>query len=282
MTSWTKETAAEMLRQSAAIALKYFDSPSLDYKKDSSVVTQADREIENTLALTLDRPEEGSWLLGEETLDSRSEDYIKNALAGTAWIVDPIDGTVSYAHHFPMWAISIGLARGGDIQEGAVYLPMEGEYLVSEGAAVYHGRVPPASNAPVRLEPFSPEPAAVSEKLPIAIAQRSLRASGYTGRNTLHATASAVFSLVHVMLGHYLAYKADLKLWDLAGGIALLSKLGFAARFEDGGVFGTRITNENYELDPSAGLSRWRAKGRPVFAGSDEAVSYVRSHFQAR
>ncbi|MDR1933332.1 MAG: hypothetical protein LBQ57_11005 [Spirochaetales bacterium] len=282
MIIWTKETAARLLRQSAAIALKHFDSPRLDYKKDSTVVTQADREIENALAETLDKPEEGSWLLGEETLDSRSEGYIQDALGGTAWIVDPIDGTVSYAHHFPMWAISIGLARGGDIQEGAVYLPMEGELLVSEGAEVYHAKAQPASNAPADLELFSPRPAEVNEKTPIAIAQRSLRESGYSGGNVLHATASAVFSLVHVMLGHYLAYKADLKLWDLAGGIALLAKLGFAARFADGGVFSTRITNENYELDPAAGLSRWRAKGGPVFAGSEEAARYVSSCFQTR
>jgi myo-inositol-1(or 4)-monophosphatase len=282
MTSWNKDEVAELLRQSAGIALKYFDAPRLDYKKDQTVVTQADREIEHALAAVLDRPEEGSWLLGEETLESRSEDYIREALAGTAWIVDPIDGTASYAHHFPMWAISIGFAQGADIQEGAVYLPMEGELLVSEGPGVYYGRVAPASNAKVSLVPFRARPAAVSEKIPIAIAQRSLRRDGYTGRNVLQATGSAVFSLTHLMLGHYLAYKADLKLWDLAGGLALLTKLGFACRFEDGGVFSTRITEDNYALSPAAGLERWRARGTPVFAASGEAFDYVRSCFQAR
>jgi myo-inositol-1(or 4)-monophosphatase len=282
MTSWNKETAAGFLRQSADIALKYFDAPELDYKKDSTVVTQADREIEHTLAAVLDRPREGSWLLGEETLESRSEDYIREALAGTAWIVDPIDGTVCYAHHFPMWAVSIGFARGGNIEEGAVYLPMEGELLVSEGPQVYYGRAAPASNAKMSLVPFRARPAPVSEKIPIAIAQRALRAGGYTGRNVLQATNSAVFSLTHLMLGHYLAYKADLKLWDLAGGLSLLTKLGFACNFEDGGVFSTRITEDNYALSPAAGLERWRAKGNPIFAADGEAFGYVRACFQAR
>jgi myo-inositol-1(or 4)-monophosphatase len=282
MTSWNKEAVVELLRQSAGIALKYFDAPRLDYKRDQSVVTQADREIENMLAAVFDRPGEGCWLLGEETLEGRSEDYIREALAGTAWIVDPIDGTVSYAHHFPMWAVSIGFAEGGDIREGAVYLPMEGEILVSEGPAVFSGRVAPASNARAALVPFAARPAPVSEKIPVAIAQRALRGGGYTGRNVLQATGSAVFSLTHLMLGHYLAYRAELKLWDLAGSLALLSKLGFACRFEDGGFFSTRITEDNYALSPGAGFARWRARGNPIFAASGEAFDYVLSCFQAR
>ena len=88
MTHWNKDKVSELLLQSGAVALKYFDSPRLSYKKDQTVVTQADREIENLLAATLDKPEEGSYLLGEETLEGRSEDYIKGALGGTAWIVE--------------------------------------------------------------------------------------------------------------------------------------------------------------------------------------------------
>jgi fructose-1,6-bisphosphatase/inositol monophosphatase family enzyme len=280
MTNWNKDEVARLLRLGADIALKYFDAPRLDYKKDASVVTQADREIENAFAECFDAPEEGSWLLGEETLAGRSEGYIQGALSGTAWIVDPIDGTASYAHHFPMWAISIGYARGGNIAEGAVYLPMEGEMLVSEGDAVYHAKGRPASNEPADFRIFSPPAAVVDDKLPIALAQRCVRAGGYTGRNVLHATASAVFCLTHLMLGHYLAYMAELKLWDLAGGLALLDKLGCASLREDGQPLNTRITEENYALDPSAGPGRWRAKGRPVFAVSGEAVHYARSCFQ--
>jgi myo-inositol-1(or 4)-monophosphatase len=280
MTNWNKDSVAELLRAGAAIALKHFDSPRLDYKKDASVVTQADREIENTFAQSLDKPQEGSWFLGEETLDGRSEDYIQEAIRGTAWIVDPIDGTASYAHHFPMWAISIGFSEGGNIREGALYLPMEGEMLVSEGADVYYSKTAPAANAAAVLRPFARRDVPVSDKLPVAMAQRCVREGGYTGRNVLHTTASAVFSLVHLMLGHYLAYVADLKLWDIAGSLALLEKLGLAARREDGGAMDNRITEENYALDPSAGLGRWRVKGRPVFAVSDEAARYVQSCFK--
>ena len=279
MKSWNKDLASAMLRQSAAIALKYFDEPRLDYKKDATVVTQADREIENALAARLDKPREGSWLLGEETLEGRSEEYIADALAGIAWIADPIDGTASYAHHLPMWAISLGFARAGNIEEGGVYLPMEGELLVSEGPIVYRGKVTPASNAEARLTPFTPHPITVNEKTPIAMSQKSLRKGGFTGRNALQATNSAVFSLAHLCLSHYLAYMADLSLWDLAGSLAILSKLGFCCRFADGGVFDTHITEKNYELSPAAGLTRWKARGNPVFAANEEAFRYVTERF---
>ena len=88
--------------------------------------------------------------------------------------------------------------------------------------------------------------------------------------------------MAHLILGHYLAYKADLSLWDVAGSLALLTKLGFCCRFAGGGVFGTRITEEYYELSPAAGLRRWKARGSPVFAANEAAFRYVSSCFQAR
>jgi len=43
------------------------------------------------------------------------------------WVIDPIDGTVNYAHGFPMYCVSIAVEAEDEIQVGAVYDPEHDE-----------------------------------------------------------------------------------------------------------------------------------------------------------
>ena len=55
-------------------------------------------------------------ILGEEGGRSSGEsDY--------EWVIDPIDGTVNYAHGFPYWCCSVAVRRGGEVLAGCVYAP---------------------------------------------------------------------------------------------------------------------------------------------------------------
>ncbi|KAL0266209.1 UNVERIFIED_CONTAM: hypothetical protein PYX00_011927 [Menopon gallinae] len=96
------------------MALVSWGQAKVSFKKDKSLVTPADKEIENYLNQHLNQEKQEVYLLGEETLSKRSEAYIHKALKHTAWIVDPIDGTSPYAFGLPHWGISIGYAKGGD------------------------------------------------------------------------------------------------------------------------------------------------------------------------
>jgi fructose-1,6-bisphosphatase/inositol monophosphatase family enzyme len=283
MTTWNKNHVARLILDAGRIAMKHFDTPVREFKADQSIVTQADQEIEHMLAEVWDKPEEGSYLIGEETLDTRSEAYIEEGIKKTAWIIDPIDGTSSYASHFPMWGVSIARAQNGRITDGALYLPVGGELFVSEGEAVYYGLVKVEDRDPeASLRPFVPGPARPADKGGIiSIAQGFAKHGGFRGRNTVHATGCCVFSLVHLLLGDYLAYAADLKIWDLAAGAVLLEKLGFIARFEDGRPFTAEINDENYTLEPGH-KRRWKARGRIVFARNEDAVAYVDGCFDRK
>ena len=77
-------------------------------------------------------------------MDHRSEDYIMNEIRtnfpgdeivteesgtiagenGRRWFVDPLDGTVNYAHRLPIFSVSIAYAHGSDVQLGVVYNPI--------------------------------------------------------------------------------------------------------------------------------------------------------------
>ncbi len=39
------------------------------------------------------------------------------------WIIDPVDGTTNYAHSIPMFSISIGLEKAGEMVGGVVFAP---------------------------------------------------------------------------------------------------------------------------------------------------------------
>jgi len=48
------------------------------------------------------------------------------------WYVDPLDGTVNYAHGVPIFAVSIAYTENGEVVLGAVYDPMQDEYFCAE------------------------------------------------------------------------------------------------------------------------------------------------------
>src|SRR5579862_7052930 len=57
-----------------------------------------------------------------------AEEGSTGALGGTCrWFIDPLDGTTNYAHHCPIFAVSIGFEQDGQLEAGVVYAPMLGE-----------------------------------------------------------------------------------------------------------------------------------------------------------
>src|SRR6185437_6452430 len=51
------------------------------------------------------------------------------------WIVDPLDGTTNFAHHFPQVCVSIALEHRGRVLLGGVYDPLRDELFWAERGA---------------------------------------------------------------------------------------------------------------------------------------------------
>lgn len=119
------------------LALAKFRSPALDVvlKGDGSPVTEVDKQGELLIRERVARafPEDG--FLGEEHPPVLSR-------SGYRWIIDPIDGTRSFARGVPTFAVLIGVqdVRGGEdgpIVVGVAHFPALGETLLAckgEGA----------------------------------------------------------------------------------------------------------------------------------------------------
>lgn len=93
------------------------------YKDAGELVTSADYASDQIIreAITNAYPEHS--ILSEETTDGLWSNEI---FKGPLWIIDPLDGTVNYAHHLPHFAISMAIAVDGMVWAGVVHAPALG------------------------------------------------------------------------------------------------------------------------------------------------------------
>ena len=122
----------EAARAAGRVALGYFDQGvSVEWKKDHSPVTIADRNAEQTLRDRIGRDFPDDGFLGEEFGDAPGS-------TGYRWIVDPIDGTRCFVRNIPLWATLVGLEYGGEVIAGVAYEPAADRlYRALEGDGCY-------------------------------------------------------------------------------------------------------------------------------------------------
>ncbi len=212
-----------IIRQAGVIALQHFNNLTtvkIDKKSPRDLVTTADVEVEAFLkkALTEAYPEYGFW--GEESGQSENQT--------NRWIVDPIDGTHSFAKGQYFWSISVALEIDGELMFGAVYAPALDDYYFAEKGqgAFKNGRAIQVSDE-TRLEDAM-----------IATGFACLRS--YLEDNNLERFAriamittgqrrfgSAAMDLCLVADGQVDAFwEQELNLYDLAGGALIVKEAG--------------------------------------------------------
>ncbi len=130
MTSPTLKELEQLAEQAGAILRAgYSKEHQVAYKGAIDLVTEVDRASEDFLLGEIKRRWPGSYILAEESgVTAGDKEHM--------WYVDPLDGTVNYAHHIPFFSVSIAYAQRGVVQLGAVYDPMRNEMF---SAARGHG-----------------------------------------------------------------------------------------------------------------------------------------------
>jgi fructose-1,6-bisphosphatase/inositol monophosphatase family enzyme len=277
MDNWNIEKLLSLFKECGDIAMKYYENPPMELKADKSIVTAADKAIEERLAKEFDRPEQNVYLIGEETVKSRSEEYIANALNGTAWIVDPIDGTAPYSIQLPAWGTSIALMKNGVITEGAIYLPPQDDLLITQGNRSF--RCKGIAQGNTTLEPFEATPQALNPGGVISMSQKSAKYGTLNLPNQVFAWSGCVASFYGIFTGRILAYLASLNLWDIAGALPLMRNAGLTGRTLNGKELDCNVNEDVYFLD-SASPDRWKLKGYAVIAPNKETVNYVFNNTQ--
>lgn len=278
MNVWDVAQIRDLLMEAGRIALSYFESTTSEHKSDYSLVTPADHAVEEYLRGHL--VNDGSILIGEESAEGWSQAGIDEALAGTTWVVDPIDGTAPYANHLPTWGISLGLMQRGTLVEGALFLPRTGEMFITSGEDVlfHRGARNPEYWAFEKLAPLPREARTYRSSGMISLPQEVVHSGYFSGRNPIQSNGSAVYSVAKLIRGSYICYVARIKLWDLAGALPILHRLGHRAIFEDGRQLSLAVNAENWVLD-AADPRLWKSTGLVFVAADDETVRYMQEHY---
>jgi myo-inositol-1(or 4)-monophosphatase len=93
---------------------------SVRYKGRINPVTEYDTRSERYIVNQINRRFRDHNILAEEGTDQQERSEF-------LWVIDPLDGTVNYAHRFPIYCVSIGLLYRGEPVVGAVYDPERSE-----------------------------------------------------------------------------------------------------------------------------------------------------------
>jgi myo-inositol-1(or 4)-monophosphatase len=138
------DVAVEIAREAGAILLSEFDHPpTITYKGEVDLVTQADRRSEECVVTRLRTHFPTHAIVGEE-----GSEHMPSA-AGAArsryrWYVDPLDGTTNFAHGYPCFAVSIALVEEDEPIVGVVFNPVSRELFTAakgEGAWLNQKRI---------------------------------------------------------------------------------------------------------------------------------------------
>ena len=215
------ETAVDIAREAGALLVTYFERKvAFETKGEFDLVTEADRASERLIVERLRTHFPSHGIVAEEGGGHESpSDY--------RWFVDPLDGTTNFAHSFPMFCVTMGLERAGEVIAGVVYDPIHQELFTAErgsGAFLNNHRVSVS-----RAKHLSDSLA--STGFPSRKRHHNINIHFYyqlaMASHGVRRTGSAALDLAYVACGRLdFFWEFGLKPWDMAAGVLLVPEGG--------------------------------------------------------
>jgi len=248
-------------REAGALLMSYFDRHiKIEYKGDVDLVTAADRASEKLIVERLQARWPQHGIVGEEgTRSDTGAEY--------RWFVDPLDGTTNFAHGYPVFCISIALARKDDqLEAGVLFDPTRDELFAAE-----HGQGGSLNGKPLHVSKTARLadsilgtgfPSQKRHQNPNIhfYQQLTLRSHG------VRRAGSAALDLANVAAGRFDGFwEFNLNPWDTAAGVLMVQEAGGIVTRFDGSPF--RL--DSHEVLASNGLihDELLTNFRNIFAG---------------
>jgi histidinol-phosphatase len=115
--------ALDLTAEAGAFILPFWKNVAVDYKPDGSEVTEADRGAEQLLRRRIAGRYPDHVILGEEFGGERGRE------AEHLWLLDPVDGTASFAIGLPLFGTLIAYLRRGEACVGVIGAHALGETI---------------------------------------------------------------------------------------------------------------------------------------------------------
>jgi myo-inositol-1(or 4)-monophosphatase len=221
-------TVATQAAQAGGERLKNFwgKLENIQEKTPGNLVTEADTASEKEVLAILKAAFPEHRILAEESGASGdlSSSYV--------WAVDPLDGTTNYAHHFPVFSVSIGLLLHGQPIVGVIYNPITDE-LFTAGLGIGAFLTQGGQTQPIRV---SSTKQVADSLLATGFAYDRTKVKDNNYAEFCHFTqvtqgvrrlGSAALDLAYVAAGRFDGYwERGLSPWDMVAGIVLVLEAG--------------------------------------------------------
>ena len=224
-------TACDCARDSGVLLReRHGKKKNITHKGRIDIVTDVDLASEKTIVgIIRDRHPDHDIVTEEQNIAQTGSRY--------RWIIDPLDGTVNYAHDYPFFAVSVGCEVDGVMEVGAVYNPVMEEFFAARrgGGATLNGK-------PIHVSGIGElEQSLLSTGFPYDIRENPLNNVAHFNHMIMKAQAvrrdgSAALNACYTAMGRFEGYwELTIAPWDIAAGILIVTEAGGRASRLDGG-----------------------------------------------
>lgn len=197
---------------------------SIGKKGPHDLVTDADLAAEKAILATIQASYPEHTIIAEES-------GAQHGSAEGFWLVDPLDGTVNYAHQLPFFAVSIAFALENEVRAGVVLNPVSGELFSAQaGRGAFLNGDPIGVCMERRVSESLLATGFPYERTHgfASVAERFLRCA--RAARGIRRFGSAALDLCFVACGRFAGYWEDqLQPWDTAAGVLIVREAGGAA-----------------------------------------------------
>ncbi|MBM3207211.1 MAG: inositol monophosphatase [Chlamydiae bacterium] len=186
-----------------------------------NLVTHYDKLAERLIISSIGKKFPDHSILAEESGAQKKNEEI-------TWVIDPLDGTVNFAHSIPNFCVSIAVAKGNDVICGVVYQPITQELFTAEkglGARLNGKHIKVSKTLEIK-------DAILATGFPYNVEQNPLHCIDQVA-SILHMglpirrIGSAALDLCYTAAGRFDGYwECSLEPWDIAAGKLLVEEAG--------------------------------------------------------
>jgi myo-inositol-1(or 4)-monophosphatase len=214
--------AEHLGREAGAILLSWYGKTTAREKAPFDLVTEADLASQSRVASLLAEAAPDHTLMAEE------EGARPDPQRRFRWIVDPLDGTINYAHGVPLWCVSVALEHAGELEVGVIYEPLH-DTLFSAA----RGQGATCNGAALKVSEIDRlEESLIATGLPTDFDSDSARQLAWfkrfsTGTHSVRRTGTSAWNLAMLAKGAFdVVYASDMNPWDAAAGVLLTREAG--------------------------------------------------------
>lgn len=213
----------------------YYKNLQVNFKKDKSIVSEADKAVEEYIYSKIEELIDNAGFIGEETMEGMciqeklslmdelvTKEYI--------WTIDPIDGTNNYVTGYGDFAISIGLLKkeksGFKPYMGVIYIPLQDTLYSTDGIKSFIYYNVSRGNSIIKELKYRNYSLDELERGIFSTYDRFVVKYNINKLRRFRVPGSMVYELAQTAKGSAIGTIAHASIWDVMAGFAIAKNVG--------------------------------------------------------